>query len=95
MNRSNSRIRTLWWWWWHQAADGRGEGQGKEPQAAGALARQANVKRSGAISMGMTAQQRRDPRHATPEQYTKEITVATTASSTRRRVCLCGQQLSR
>ena len=41
------------------------------------LLEKANVKRSGAISMGMDGLNNAViPGHATPEQYTKEITIA-------------------
>lgn len=50
------------------------------------LVDKANVKRSGAISMGMDGLNNAIvPGHATAEQYTREITVANDASSTRRR----------
>ena len=50
------------------------------------LMEKANVKRSGAISMGMDGLNNAViPGYATPEQYVKEITLRTTASSTRRR----------
>ena len=49
----------------------------KNPDANVVLLEKANVKRSGAISMGMDGLNNTViPGHATPEQYTKEITVA-------------------
>ncbi len=49
----------------------------KNPEATVVLLEKANVKRSGAISMGMDGLNNTViPGHATPEQYTKEITVA-------------------
>ena len=49
----------------------------KNPDAMVVLLEKANVKRSGAISMGMDGLNNTlIPGHATPEQYTKEITVA-------------------
>src|SRR6202047_4988954 len=49
----------------------------KNPKANVVLLEKANVKRSGAISMGMDGLNNAViPGHATPEQYTKEITVA-------------------
>lgn len=49
----------------------------KNPNANIVLLEKANVKRSGAISMGMDGLNNSViPGHATPEQYTKEITVA-------------------
>ena len=49
----------------------------KNPDANVVLLEKANVKRSGAISMGMDGLNNSViPGHATPEQYTKEITVA-------------------
>ena len=49
----------------------------KNPNAKVVLLEKANVKRSGAISMGMDGLNNTViPGHATPEQYTKEITVA-------------------
>src|SRR5580704_4804509 len=49
----------------------------KNPNATVVLLEKANVKRSGAISMGMDGLNNAViPGHATPEQYTKEITVA-------------------
>src|SRR3984893_5057222 len=49
----------------------------KNPKANLVLLEKANVKRSGAISMGMDGLNNAViPGHATPEQYTKEITVA-------------------
>src|ERR1700738_1362559 len=49
----------------------------KNPKANGVLLEKANVKRSGAISMGMDGLNNAViPGHATPEQYTKEITIA-------------------
>ncbi|RLU02829.1 MAG: fumarate reductase/succinate dehydrogenase flavoprotein subunit [Ketobacter sp.] len=49
----------------------------KDPKASVMLLEKANVKRSGAISMGMDGLNNAViPGHATPEQYTKEITIA-------------------
>ena len=49
----------------------------KNPAATVILLEKANVKRSGAISMGMDGLNNAViPGHATPEQYTKEITIA-------------------
>lgn len=49
----------------------------KNPEAKVILLEKANVKRSGAISMGMDGLNNAViPGHATPEQYTKEITIA-------------------
>ncbi|MEE2730848.1 MAG: fumarate reductase/succinate dehydrogenase flavoprotein subunit [Pseudomonadota bacterium] len=49
----------------------------KDPKATVMLLEKANVKRSGAISMGMDGLNNAViPGHATPEQYTKEITIA-------------------
>jgi succinate dehydrogenase/fumarate reductase flavoprotein subunit len=49
----------------------------KNPKANVILLEKANVKRSGAISMGMDGLNNAViPGHATPEQYTKEITIA-------------------
>ena len=49
----------------------------KNPNAKVVLMEKANVKRSGAISMGMDGLNNAViPGHATPEQYTKEITIA-------------------
>src|SRR5277367_785 len=49
----------------------------KNPKADVILMEKANVKRSGAISMGMDGLNNAViPGHATPEQYTKEITIA-------------------
>ena len=49
----------------------------KNPQAKVVLLEKANVKRSGAISMGMDGLNNAViPGHSTPEQYTKEITIA-------------------
>lgn len=49
----------------------------KNPKAKVVLLEKANVKRSGAISMGMDGLNNTViPGHATPEQYTKEITIA-------------------
>ena len=49
----------------------------KNPKAKVVLLEKANVKRSGAISMGMDGLNKTViPGHATPEQYTKEITIA-------------------
>jgi succinate dehydrogenase/fumarate reductase flavoprotein subunit len=49
----------------------------KNPNATVILLEKANVKRSGAISMGMDGLNNAViPGHATPEQYTKEITIA-------------------
>jgi succinate dehydrogenase/fumarate reductase flavoprotein subunit len=49
----------------------------KNPSANVILLEKANVKRSGAISMGMDGLNNTViPGHATPEQYTKEITIA-------------------
>ncbi|HWV14960.1 MAG TPA: fumarate reductase/succinate dehydrogenase flavoprotein subunit [Cellvibrio sp.] len=49
----------------------------KNPQLRILLIEKANVKRSGAISMGMDGLNNAViPGHATPEQYTKEITIA-------------------
>ena len=48
----------------------------KNPDATVVLLEKANVKRSGAISMGMDGLNTVIPGHATPEQYTKEITIA-------------------
>src|ERR1700732_2368442 len=49
----------------------------KTPKANVVLLEKANVKRSGAISMGMERLNNAViPGHATPEQYTKEITIA-------------------
>ena len=49
----------------------------KNPKANVVLLEKANVKRSGAISMGMDGLNNAViPGHATPEQYTKEITIA-------------------
>ena len=49
----------------------------KNPKATVILLEKANVKRSGAISMGMDGLNNAVvPGHATPEQYTKEITIA-------------------
>lgn len=48
-----------------------------DPSASVMLLEKANVKRSGAISMGMDGLNNAVlPGHATPEQYTKEITIA-------------------
>src|ERR1700722_11388454 len=48
----------------------------KNPNATVVLLEKANVKRSGAISMGMDGLNNAViPGHATPEQYTKEITI--------------------
>src|SRR5438094_9568861 len=47
------------------------------PEATVLVLEKANVKRSGAISMGMDGLNNAViPGHATPEQYTKEITIA-------------------
>ena len=49
----------------------------KNPDATIVLLEKANVKRSGAISMGMDGLNNTViPGHATAEQYTKEITIA-------------------
>ena len=49
----------------------------KNPNARVILLEKANVKRSGAISMGMDGLNNAViPGHSTPEQYTKEITIA-------------------
>ncbi|WP_159591405.1 fumarate reductase/succinate dehydrogenase flavoprotein subunit [Chelativorans xinjiangense] len=49
----------------------------KNPEATVILLEKANVKRSGAISMGMDGLNNAViPGHSTPEQYTKEITIA-------------------
>ncbi|HEU0202597.1 MAG TPA: FAD-binding protein, partial [Burkholderiaceae bacterium] len=49
----------------------------KNPELRVMLLEKANVKRSGAISMGMDGLNNAViPGHATPEQYTKEITIA-------------------
>ncbi len=49
----------------------------KNPNARVVLLEKANVKRSGAIAMGMDGLNNAViPGHATPEQYTKEITIA-------------------
>ena len=49
----------------------------KNPKARVVLLEKANVKRSGAISMGMDGLNNAViPGYATPEQYTKEITIA-------------------
>lgn len=49
----------------------------KDPNASVMLLEKANVKRSGAISMGMDGLNNAViPGHATPEQYVKEITIA-------------------
>ena len=49
----------------------------KNPEAKVILLEKANVKRSGAISMGMDGLNNAViPGHSTPEQYTKEITIA-------------------
>ena len=49
----------------------------KNPEAKVVLMEKANVKRSGAISMGMDGLNNAViPGHSTPEQYTKEITIA-------------------
>jgi succinate dehydrogenase/fumarate reductase flavoprotein subunit len=49
----------------------------KNPNSTVILLEKANVKRSGAISMGMDGLNNAVvPGHATPEQYTKEITIA-------------------
>lgn len=49
----------------------------RNPEATVVLLEKANVKRSGAISMGMDGLNNTViPGHATPEQYTKEITIA-------------------
>ena len=49
----------------------------KNPKADVVLLEKANVKRSGAISMGMDGLNNAViPGYATPEQYTKEITIA-------------------
>ena len=49
----------------------------KNPKLKVMLLEKANVKRSGAISMGMDGLNNAViPGHATPEQYTKEITIA-------------------
>src|SRR5271168_1967314 len=49
----------------------------KNPKANVVLMEKANVKRSGAISMGMDGLNNAViPGHATPEQYVKEITIA-------------------
>jgi len=49
----------------------------KNPKATVVLLEKANVKRSGAICMGMDGLNNAVvPGHATPEQYTKEITIA-------------------
>ena len=61
----------------HRRADGGAEGQTCDPKATVILLEKANVKRSGAISMGMDGLNNAViPGHATPEQYTKEITIA-------------------
>ena len=49
----------------------------RNPAACVVLLEKANVKRSGAISMGMDGLNNAVvPGHSTPEQYTKEITIA-------------------
>src|SRR6187431_2419336 len=49
----------------------------KDPKAKVILLEKANVKRSGAIAMGMDGLNNAViPGHASPEQYTKEITIA-------------------
>src|SRR6266508_720369 len=49
----------------------------KDPTANVVLLEKANVKRSGAISMGMDGLNNTViPGYATPEQYTKKITIA-------------------
>src|SRR5579871_1353583 len=49
----------------------------RNPALRVVLLEKANVKRSGAISMGMDGLNNAVvPGHATPEQYTKEITIA-------------------
>src|SRR3954452_13572752 len=49
----------------------------KNPQARVVLLEKANVKRSGAIAMGMDGLNNAViPGHASPEQYTKEISIA-------------------
>ena len=49
----------------------------RDPKATVILLEKANVKRSGAIAMGMDGLNNTViPGHATPEQYTKEITIA-------------------
>ena len=49
----------------------------KNPNATVVLLEKANVKRSGAISMGMDGLNNAViPGHATPEQYTREVTIA-------------------
>ena len=49
----------------------------RNPKLKVMLLEKANVKRSGAISMGMDGLNNADiPGHATPEQYTREITIA-------------------
>jgi len=58
----------------------------KNPKATVILLEKANVKRSGAISMGMDGLNNAViPGYATPEQYTKESPSPTTASSIRSR----------
>ena len=53
------------------------QGQGSNPKARVLLLEKANVKRSGAIAMGMDGLNNAVmPGHATPEQYVKEITIA-------------------
>src|ERR1700722_14271559 len=53
------------------------QAQLQKPNATVDLLEKANVKRSGAISMGMDGLNNAViPGHATPEQYTKEITIA-------------------
>ncbi len=54
----------------------------RNPKLRVMLLEKANVKRSGAISMGMDGLNNAVvPGHATPEQYTKEITIANDACS--------------
>ena len=49
----------------------------RDPSLRVLLLEKANVKRSGAISMGMDGLNNAViPGHATPEQYTREITIA-------------------
>ena len=61
----------------HRRADGGDEGQGKNPPMRVVALEKANVKRSGAIAMGMDGLNNAViPGHATPEQYIKEITIA-------------------
>ena len=70
MRRAGDRRR-------HSRAHGGHQGRKKDPSGSVILLEKANVKRSGAISMGMDGLNNAViPGYATPEQYTKEITIA-------------------